>query len=125
MIICDIISLLIRILTTKNIQKMSHLLILIIAIAALIMIMAALGMPLSAIVRASKLPAWAKFNPKNTWGNAWLDKSRWLKVILIKLGQAIIFCFLFLANFILAVIKATINAFVKALEGTAKKAVKK
>ncbi|MEI6835630.1 MAG: hypothetical protein WCK59_02240 [Candidatus Falkowbacteria bacterium] len=104
---------------------MEKVFILIIAIAALIMIMAALGMPLSAIVRASKLPAWAKFNPNNSWGVAWLDKSRWLKVILIKLGQAVIFCFLFFINFIIAAIKAAINAFVKALEGTAKKVVKK
>jgi hypothetical protein len=92
---------------------------------ALIMVMSAIGMPLSAIVRASKVPAWAKPNPAIPWGRPWIDSRPWIKKVLIKLGQGIIFTFLFLINFFWHAIKALTSKFVKVLEGAAKSAVKK
>lgn len=104
---------------------MDGIILLVVAVAALIMVMAALGMPLSAIIKASKLPASAKFNPKNSWGIEFFDKNLWVKVVLIKLGQAVIVCGLFFINFVWAAIKAAGSAFVKALEGAAKSPAKK
>ena len=104
---------------------MDGLILLIIAVAVLIVVMAALGMPLSGIIKASKLPASAKWNPNNSWGIEFFDKNNWIKVVLIKLGQAIIVCGLFFINFVWAAIKAASSAFVKALEGAAKSPAKK
>jgi len=104
---------------------MDGIIFLVIAVGALVMIMSTLGMPLSAIIKASKLPASAKFNPNNSWGIEFFDKNRWAKVILIKLGQAIIVCVLFFFNFIWAAIKAATSGFVKVLESVAKSPAKK
>lgn len=110
----------------------------IILIVILIMALSALGMPLSAILRASKLPAWARFDPLVSWNNPafirihwirnlaiWLDGARWPKVLLIKLAQIIIVATLFFTNFIFAFIKVLGKFFVKAVEGTAKSVIKK
>lgn len=94
-------------------------------IGALIMIMSAVGMPLSVIVGASKLPSWAKPNPLNSWGRPWIDSRPWLKKLIIKVGQVIIVGILFFFNFTWHLIKALGKIFVKTLEGSAKKMVKK
>jgi len=104
---------------------MEEIIFLVIAIAVLIMIMAKIGMPISAISRASKLPIWARFKASDSWGASWIDDRRILKVILIKIAQAIIVCVLFFFNFFWFFLKALGNGFVKALESTATKAVKK
>ena len=94
-------------------------------IGALIMVMSAIGMPLSAIVRASKVPSWAKPNPVTPWGRPWIDSRPWIKKVLIKIGQVALVIFLFLINFFWHAIKALAIKFVKVLEATAKKSVAK
>lgn len=37
-----------------------------------------------------KLPAWAKLNPAQIWGIAFLDRNVWIKKILIFLFQSLI-----------------------------------
>lgn len=96
----------------------------ILMIGALIMIMAAIGMPLSGIVSASKVPAWAKLNSATPWGNPWIDSRPWLKKTLIKLGQGVLVCILFFFNFMWHLVKALSIKFVKTLEGMAKGAIK-
>lgn len=96
----------------------------VIMIGALIMIMAAIGMPLSGIVSASKVPAWAKPNPVTPWGSTWIDSRPWLKKVLIKLGQGVLVCILFFFNFMWHLFKALAKIFVKTLEGMAKGAIK-
>jgi len=96
----------------------------ILMIGALIMIMAAIGMPLSGIVSASKVPGWAKLNPANSWGSPWIDSQPWLKKVLIKLGQGVLVCILFFFNFMWHLIKALVKIFVKTLEGAAKGLIK-
>ncbi|MFZ2310573.1 MAG: hypothetical protein WAW11_03450 [Patescibacteria group bacterium] len=97
----------------------------ILLIGALIMILAAIGMPLSGIISASKVPDWAKPNPATSWGRPWIDSRPWLKKFVIKLGQGILVCILFLVNFFWHLIKALTKIFIKRLEGAAKSAVKK
>lgn len=104
---------------------MEEIIFVIIAVAVLIMVMAKIGMPISVISRASKLPVWARFKASNLWGASWIDDKRILKVILIKIAQAIIICALFFFNFFWFFLKALGNGFVKVLESTAKIAVKK
>lgn len=94
-------------------------------IGALIMILSAIGMPLSGIIRASKVPDWAKPNPATPWGRPWIDSRPWLKKFLIKLGQVILVCIFFFFNFFWHFIKALGKIFIKVLEGAAKSAVKK
>lgn len=93
----------------------------ILLIGALIMILSAIGMPLSGI----KVPDWAKLNPATPWGRPWIDSRPWLKKLLIKLGQGIIVCILFFFNFFWHLIKALAKIFVKRLESAAKSTVKK
>ena len=96
----------------------------ILLIGALIMILSAIGMPLSGIINASKTPGWAKPNPANPWGRPWIDSRPWLKKFLIKLGQVILFCIFFFFNFFWHLAKALAKIFVKTLEGAAKGAIK-
>lgn len=93
-------------------------------IGALIMVMSAIGMPLSAIVRASKVPSWAKPNPVTPWGRPWIDSRPWLKKVLIKIGQGVLFCAYFFFNFMWHLAKVLAKFFVKTLEGTAKGVIK-
>lgn len=97
----------------------------ILLIGVLIMILAAIGMPLSGIIDASKVPDWAKPNPATPWGGSLIDSRPLLKKFLIKLGQGILFCIFFFVNFFWHLIKALTKIFVKRLEGAAKSAVKK
>ena len=89
------------------------------------MILAAIGMPLSGIISASKLPDWAKPNPATPWGGSLVDSRPWLKKFLIKLGQGILVCILFFFNFFWHLAKALVKIFVKRLESAAKSTVKK
>lgn len=41
---------------------------LVIAVGVLIVVMSALSMPVSGIIKTSKLPASVKLNPSNSWG---------------------------------------------------------
>lgn len=104
---------------------MNDYLILLISVGILIFAMAKVGMPLSGVIKASKLPIWAKINPADPWGNAWFDSREWLKKILIKIGQGILIFILFFFSFVLAAIKAVAKAFIKAIENSAKSATKK
>ncbi len=104
---------------------MNSYLVLIISVCVLIFAMAKLGMPLSEILKASKLPAWAKFRVTDPWGNPWIDSHPQLKNILIKFGQGILVSVLFFINFLLFTAKAAGKAFVKAIESSAKGATKK
>lgn len=97
----------------------------IIMIGILIVVMAAIGMPLSGIIKASKLPAWAKANPATPWGIVWFDDKQWLKQGLIKIGQTLLVVALFFINFFWHLIKAASSAFVKVLEGGVKKVTAK
>lgn len=102
----------------------------VIAILVLLVLLSMLGASFSAITKDSKLPTWAKFDYRKYWGTPgtpicdWLNRSEWLKIILIKLVQLAIIVFLFLFNFTLVVAKTFIKALGHGVKSAAKKAIK-
>ncbi len=45
---------------------------------------------ISGIYKRIKFPNWAKWNPVSPWRITFIDRRRWIKVIIIKLGQFIV-----------------------------------
>lgn len=78
----------------------------IIGLGILAILLSVLGVSFPTIFKASALPGWARFNSRHSWGNAWIDRNSWLKVIIIRMAQSVIIIFLFFYSFIVIVLKA-------------------
>lgn len=61
----------------------------IIAIGVFVVLLSFLGVSMSVFIKANKLPAWAKINPKTPWGHPWIDSKETLKLIMIRVVQAV------------------------------------
>jgi hypothetical protein len=79
---------------------------LVIAIGVLVILLAAIGVSVASLLKGGALPKWARFNPNDSWGFMWIDKKRWLKLILIRILQGAILITIFFVGAVGVVTKA-------------------